>query len=105
MMPPAPGAGNPRDNLPSADAPHQGHHWYDMLAAAALIALCTAMGLFLLVVPWSGLWDANSYVLAMPALLSYWASPYVRGAVSMLGILNLVIALADAVRFRRFFEP
>jgi hypothetical protein len=86
-------------------APEAGHRWYHMVAAAALISLCTAMGLFLLVVPWSGLWDANSYVLAMPAVLSYWASPYLRGAVSVLGILNLVIALADAIRFRRFFEP
>jgi hypothetical protein len=76
-----------------------------MLASAALIALCTAMGLFLLVFPWSALWESNYYLLRVPALLDCWRSPYLRGAVSGLGVVNLFFALVDMVRFRRFFEP
>jgi len=87
------------------DAPRRIHRWYHILPAAALIALCTAMGLFLLIFPWSSLWDSNYYVLEMPVLLDYWSSPYLRAAVSTLGVLNLFIALVDLVRFRRFFEP
>jgi len=76
-----------------------------VLGAAALIAVCTAMGLFLLVFPWSAFWEANSYVLEVPAIQDYWSSPYLRLAVSGLGMVNLFFALVDLVRFRRFFEP
>jgi hypothetical protein len=86
-------------------APRPVHRWGHMLVSAALIALCTAMGIFLLIFPWSSLWDVNYYVLRVPALLDYWSSPYLRGAVSMLGVLNLFFALVDSIRFRRFFEP
>jgi hypothetical protein len=63
------------------------------------------MGLFLLVFPWSALWDANSIVLQVPAVQDYWSSPYLRAAVSGLGLVNLFFALVDLIRFRRFFEP
>jgi hypothetical protein len=110
MMPSSPDPRIPRNDLPPvtpppAAAPHPVHHWYNMLAAAALIAVCTAMGLFLLIFPWSAIWETNSYVLQMPALQDYWSSPYLRGAVSGLGVVNLFFALVDLVRFRRFFEP
>lgn len=88
-----------------AVAPRPVYRWFHVLAAAALIALCTGMGLFLLVFPWSALWDTNHYLLRVPALLDYWRNPYLRGAVSVLGVLNLFFALVDVVRFRRFFEP
>ena len=100
MMPASPDAPPPRN-----DPPRPVHRWYHVVAAAALIAVCTSMGLFLVIFPWSALWDANSYVLELPALQDYWSSPYLRGAVSGLGILNLIFALVDLIRFRRFFEP
>jgi len=90
---------------PDAQEPRPVYRWYQVVAAAALIALCTSMGLFLLIFPWSALWETNSYVLEVPALLGYWSSPYLRGAVSGMGILNLCFALIDLIRFRRFFEP
>jgi len=76
-----------------------------MPLAAALIAACTAMGLFLLVFPWSPFWETNYFVLQVPAVQDYWSSPYLRGTVSGLGLVNLFFALVDLVRFRRFFEP
>ncbi|MGA2157123.1 MAG: hypothetical protein ABSH37_22150 [Bryobacteraceae bacterium] len=110
MMPAAPGPGVPRNDLPKgaeppAAPPRPRYRWYHMLGAAALIAVCTAMGLFLLVFPWSTFWEANTYVLEVPAIQDYWSSPYLRLAVSGLGLVNLFFALVDLVRFRRFFEP
>ena len=104
MMPADPGTGTPRAGPPPA-APHRVYRWYHIAGAAALIAACTAMGLFLLVFPWSEFWEANSLVLRVPAVEDYWSSPYLRGAISGLGVLNLFFALVDLVRFRRFFEP
>ena len=110
MMPAAPGPGVPRNDLPKGAEPPAAprrpvYRWYHMLGAAALIAVCTAMGLFLLVFPWSTFWEANTYVLEVPAIQDYWSSPYLRLAVSGLGLVNLFFALVDLVRFRRFFEP
>jgi hypothetical protein len=105
MMPASPGPEVPGNNPPPVAAPPPVYHWYDILGAAALIAVCTAMGLFLLVFPWSAFWEANSYVLQMPMVQNYWSSPYLRGGVSGLGLVNLFFALVDLVRFRRFFEP
>jgi len=105
MMPAEPAPEVPAPPPPPAAAPRRVYRWYHMVGAAALIALCTAMGLFLLVFPWSAFWEANAFVLEMPAVQDYWSSPYLRGAVSGLGLLNLFIALVDVVRFRRFFEP
>ena len=62
-------------------------------------------GLFLLVFPWSEFWEANSYVCKCPLCRTTGTSPYVRGAVSGLGLVNLLFALVELVRFRRFFEP
>jgi hypothetical protein len=76
-----------------------------MLGSAALIAICTAIGFFLLIFPWSPFWEANSFVLQVPTVQDYWSSPYLRGAVSGLGVVNLLFALVDLIRFRRFFEP
>lgn len=105
MTPRSPGPEVPRNDLPEGAARHPAYRWYHMLGSAALIAVCTAMGLFLLAYPWSQFWEANTYVLQVPAVQDYWSSPYLRGAVSGLGIVNLFFALVDLVRFRRFFEP
>jgi len=103
--PEVPGADLPKSAPPPAAAPRPVYRWYHLIGAAALIATCTAMGLFLLVFPWSDFWEANYFVLQVPAVQDYWASPYLRGAVSGLGLVNLFFALVDLVRFRRFFEP
>ena len=106
MMPAGPAPEVPgNDARPLAAAPRPAYRWYHMVRAAGLIAACTAMGLFLLVFPWSPFWEANSFVLQVPAVQEYWSSPYLKGAVSGLGLVNLFFALVDLVRFRRFFEP
>jgi len=110
MMPASPAPQDPRNDLPAVAPPrlvaaHPVYRWYHMFGAAALIGICTSMGIFLLIFPWSAFWEANSYVLQLPAVQEYWSSAYLRGAVSGLGLLNLFFALVDLVRFRRFFEP
>jgi len=78
------------------------YHWYHKLSAVIFIAFCLEMGMFLLIFPWSELWDAG-WFSAMPlAWRGVWDSAYLRGAVSGLGILNLYISLVEIIRLRRF---
>jgi hypothetical protein len=55
------------------------------------------VGIILLLVPWSGFWDRNIFRDAVPVVEPLMRSPVVRGAVSGLGIVNLLAGFADLV--------
>jgi hypothetical protein len=63
------------------------------------------VGLLLLVLPWSSLWEANYFALAWPFLQPFLANNFVRGAVTGLGVVNLVVGLADLARVIAPREP
>ena len=67
-------------------------------------ALLLEAGLLLILVPWSAFWDRNYFFDAVPALAEILKSNYSRGAVSGLGVVNLLAGLgelADAFTRRR----
>ncbi len=47
------------------------------------------LGLLLLILPWSSAWRHNHFLTAGTLCWRWWVSPYLRGAVSGLGLLNL----------------
>jgi hypothetical protein len=53
------------------------------------------MGLLLVLLPWSSFWDRNYFAELMPVLRDWITNNYVRGAVTGLGVVNLLAALAD----------
>jgi len=53
--------------------------------------------LVLLVYPWLQWWDDNYFSRLIPV----WSSGYLRGAVTGLGVVNLVLSLGSMVRIRR----
>lgn len=73
-----------------------------------LTALFFEAGLVLLIVPWSEYWDTNYFVQALPMVRDFLANDFVRGAVSGLGLVNLLAALGEIWSFftaRRASEP
>lgn len=62
-----------------------------LLVIAALIEL----GLLLIVVPWSAYWDRNYFAQLSPIVEAVVVNNYVRGAVTGLGAVNVLAALAD----------
>jgi hypothetical protein len=60
-----------------------------------VVAYFIEVGLILLVVPWSGFWERNYFTQGAPAVEGLLRSPAVRGAVSGLGVVNLVAGIAD----------
>lgn len=108
-------------SLPAGPAPQPGQA--DGLAPALEIALDSAtpriprwlerselflrvmlrmyIGLAICYAPWSPMfWDRNPLFVQFPTLSIYAANGAVRGIVSGLGLLNLWIALQDAIRHR-----
>jgi hypothetical protein len=59
------------------------------------VALLLEAGLLLILIPWSAFWDRNYFVEAVPALGVVLTNNFVRGAVSGLGLVNLIAALGE----------
>ena len=53
------------------------------------------VGLLLVVAPWSAFWDRNYFARLAPTIGDIIKDPYVRGAVSGLGLINIVAGLAE----------
>lgn len=51
------------------------------------------LGLVLILAPWSNLWDANFFLYQYPLLGFFLKNPFLRGAVSGLGFINVMLAL------------
>jgi hypothetical protein len=51
--------------------------------------------LLLIVLPWSSFWERNYFAYAWPGIQPVLTNDFVRGAVSGLGVLNLVAAFAE----------
>jgi hypothetical protein len=62
-----------------------------------LALLWLALGLALILAPWLELWETNYFVYTYPALGLVVRSPYVRGAVTGLGVLDVLLSL-EAIR-------
>jgi hypothetical protein len=55
------------------------------------------VGLLLLVLPWSSFWDHNYFAITWPAIRPFLTNNFVRGAVTGLGGVNLLVGVADLV--------
>jgi hypothetical protein len=69
------------------------------LLRVVLLLLWLEVGLVLILVPWSEIWDVNFFLYQYPALGLIVKNPYLRGAISGLGVMNVFLAL-EAFRRR-----
>jgi hypothetical protein len=78
------------------------YRWYQKLGAVVFAFFCFELGVFLMLFPWLGLWDLNYFSSLNPKWREIWLSPYFRGAVSGIGLVNVGIAFLEVYRLRRF---
>jgi hypothetical protein len=64
-----------------------------------LTAFFFEAGLVLVIVPWSIYWERNYFVQALPLIEPLLTNDFVRGAVSGLGLLNLVAGFVEIWSF------
>jgi hypothetical protein len=57
------------------------------------------VGLLLVVLPWTTLWDRNYVFDALPLVRGLTHSAYLRGAVSGLGLLNFGLGIIEVIGF------
>ena len=63
-----------------------------------VILLCFEIGLFLIYVPWSALWEYNLLFLYAPGIRPLFLSTFIRSAVTALGGLNCLIGISEIRR-------
>lgn len=68
----------------------------DVLTIGLSVASSLLVGVLLVVVPWTSLWDANYLLQPYPALRLLVLSPVARGTVTGLGLVNILVALHEA---------
>jgi hypothetical protein len=67
----------------------------DVLTIGLSVASSLLVGALLVVVPWTSLWDANYLLQPYPALRLLVLSPFARGTVTGLGLVNILVALHE----------
>ena len=78
-----------------------------MLKRLLLVAYFIEVGLLLVLVPWSPFWERNYFLTVIPLLHEVVRNNYLRGAVSGLGVVNLLMGfneLASVLLARRRME-
>lgn len=54
--------------------------------------LCFELGVLLLILPWSAFWERNFFLQRYPELIPILLNPFLRGAISGLGLVDVGIA-------------
>lgn len=75
--------------------------WYQKFGILVFVLFCFEVGVFLLAFPWLQGWDINTIASYSPWVHQLWFSPYFRGALSGLGLVNIYISIAEIGRLRR----
>ena len=72
--------------------------------AVAFILFCLEIGVFLVFAPWSGLWENNFLLDFVPALRGVILNNFFRGAVSGLGVIDVLIGLSELATLVKSFK-
>lgn len=74
--------------------------WRRRIFLIIFVLFCLEIGIILTVAPWTPFWTSNSLIAGYPKLRELLGYGFVRGLVSGLGIADIWLAVAEAVRYR-----
>ena len=75
---------------------------YHKLGAVLYVFFCFEIGVILFLLPWLDVWGKNYFAAFGVRWADLWVSPYFRGAISGLGLLDIGISFFELFRLRRF---
>jgi hypothetical protein len=101
MIQPSPNlASSPPPAPVSVSAPPRHDRWLRRADLFLRVMLHLYLGLILVFAPWTHFWTYNRFLLYFAPVARITASGAVRGIVSGLGLLNLWIAIFDAIHYK-----
>jgi hypothetical protein len=84
----------------AAKARRQTPRWLHRLDLFVRVIVRLYLGLIILAIPWLHLWDENRLLVIIPHLAPLILNGVSRGLVSGLGLLNIWIAVHDAIHYK-----
>jgi hypothetical protein len=72
-----------------------------VVLSVCFVLFAGELGLCLIVLPWLSNWEMSYIPIHSQLLSKAWMSPYFRGLLSGLGLLNVYVALGEAARIVR----
>ena len=76
------------------------HLWLRRVGVLLFVFLCATIGVMLMILPWRLEWADNHLLLPYPTLRAIFASGFVRGVCTGLGVLNVWIGFWEAIQYR-----
>jgi hypothetical protein len=98
VSPPPPEAGPE----PAAPQAHKSTLWLHRADLVLRVIVRLYIGIILVFLPWTHFWDYNRFFLYYAPLARVTESGAVRGLISGLGLLNLWIALSEAIHYKEY---
>ena len=86
--------------MPPPQQPKRPSLWLRRLWLAVFVLFCLEVGIILIVLPWSRVWTENSLLLGHAQLAGFLQQNFVRGLISGLGLVDVWMGIAEAVRYR-----
>jgi len=78
--------------------------WRRRLFLVEFVFVCLAIGALLIAAPWTPLWTNNSLLIGWPRVQQFLMNDFVRGLVSGLGLVDIWLAIREAVCYREHTE-
>jgi|SRR5450631_2705501 hypothetical protein len=101
LLPPnAPNGTADPGQSPAAEAEPVKSQWLPRIELFLRVIIRLYVGILVLLLPWTHLWQDNRFLSVSPQLSHFAGLGVVRGIVSGIGLLNLWIALSDALHYR-----
>lgn len=74
--------------------------WLHRLSLVVFVVFCIELGMLLAILPWTTVWNQNSFLAAHPAVKSVMQSNFVRGLATGFGLVDIWIGIWEAVHYR-----
>ncbi len=74
------------------------------MTALLSVLSSSLVGVVLILAPWSDLWETNYLLQLHPGLRAVMLSAFTRGAVTGLGLVNVLLAALDVRAFWRGYD-
>jgi hypothetical protein len=85
--------------MPPQEKPKRKGLWVKRLWLIIFVLFCLEVGIILTVLPWTRIWTENSLLLGHPQLREFVMQNFMRGLVSGLGLVDIWMGIAEAVRY------
>ncbi len=86
--------------MPPPLPPKKPNLWLQRIWLVVFVLFCLEVGIILTALPWTGIWTNNSLLLGYPQIREFLMQNFVRGLVSGLGLVDIWMGVAEAVRYR-----